>query len=144
MVQYIYIDEKWFTLVTNGNGYYFFALEEQTLGNVHHKKHIIKVVFLSIIAQPRIVPSTGEMFDGKISIWAFAKERPATRSSKNRLKGTMGWHQLLANKKQVHYILIGKVLPAINMKWHDRWRRKTVLCQHDNMSPHLLLRNAKF
>ena len=83
MIQYIHIDEKWFTLVTNSNGYYLSTSEQQTCGNVQHKKHITKVMFLLAIAQPRIVPSTGKMFDGKIGIWAFAKERPAARNSKN-------------------------------------------------------------
>ena len=72
MMQYVHIDEKWFTLVTNGNGYYLSTAEQQNYGNVKHKKHITKVMFLLAIARPRIIPSTGEMFDGKIGIWAFA------------------------------------------------------------------------
>ena len=41
-------------------------------------------------------------------------------------------------------MLSEKFLPAIDMKWPVGWRRKTVLCQQDNASPHLLLDNAKF
>ena len=83
MMQYIHINEKWFTLVTDGDGYYLSTAEQQNYRNVQHKKHITKVIFLLAIARPCIIPSTGEMFDGKIGIWAFAEERPATRNSKN-------------------------------------------------------------
>ena len=74
MMQYVHIDEKWFTLVTNGNGYYLSPLEEQTYGNMQHKKHITKVMFLLAIACPCTVPSTGKIFDGNIGIWVFTKE----------------------------------------------------------------------
>ena len=29
MMQYVHIDEKWFTLVTDGDGYYLSSAEEQ-------------------------------------------------------------------------------------------------------------------
>ena len=84
------------------------------------------------------------MFDGKIDIWAFAKEHSTARNSKNQLAGTMEWHQVSANKNKVHEMLIDNVLPAIDRKWPVGWRRKTVLCQQDNASPHLSLDNAEF
>ena len=96
------------------------------------------------IARPCIIPSTREMFNGKIGIWAFAKERPAARNSKNRPAGTMEWHQVSANKQKVREMLIENVLPAIDRKWPVGWRRKTVLCQQDNASPHLSLDDAEF
>ena len=101
-------------------------------------------MFLLAIAQPRIVPSTGKMFDGKIGIWAFSKERPAARNSKNWPAGTMEWHQVSANKQKVCEMLIDNILPAINRKWPVGWRRKTVLCQQNNASPHLSSNKAEF
>ena len=41
-------------------------------------------------------------------------------------------------------MLIDNVLPAIDRKWPVGWRRKTVLCQQDNASPHLSSDNAEF
>ena len=41
-------------------------------------------------------------------------------------------------------MLIKNILPAIDRKWPVGWRRKTVLCQQDNASPHLSLDNAEF
>ena len=83
MMQYAHIDKKWFTHVTDRDGYYLSTAEEQKYDNIQHKKHITKVILLSAIACWRIIPSTGKMFDGKIGIWAFAKEHPAARNSKN-------------------------------------------------------------
>ena len=83
MMQYFHIDKKWFTLVTDGDGYYLSIAEEQKYGNIQHKKHITKVMFLSAIALLRTIPSTSKIFDRKIGIWAFAKERPAACNSKN-------------------------------------------------------------
>ena len=118
MMQYVHIDEKWFTFVTNGDGYYLLSAKEHQYGNVQHKKHITKVMFLSAIACPCIIPLMGKIFNGKIGIWAFAKEWPATCNSKNQPKGKMEWHQVLANKKQVHCMPIENVIPAIERKWH--------------------------
>ena len=101
-------------------------------------------MFLLAIAQPCIVPSTGKMFDSKIGIWAFAKERPAARNSKNQQAVTMEWHQVSANKQKVCEMLIENVLPAIDRKWPVGLRRKTVLCQQDNTFVHLSLDNAEF
>ena len=39
-------------------------------------------MILLAIAHPCIIQFTGEMFDGKIGIWTFAKEHPAARNSK--------------------------------------------------------------
>ena len=142
MMQYVRINEKWFTLVTNGNIYYLSSAKEHHYGNVQHKKHITKVMFLLAIACTCIILLTGKMFNDKIGIWAFAKEQPAACNSKNQPKGTMEWHQVLANKEQVHCMLIENVLPAIDRKWPAGWHCKTVLCQQDN-APHLLPDDAK-
>ena len=101
------------------------------------------MIFLSAIAQPCVITLTGELWGGKIGIWAFGKELLAACNSKNCPKGTLEWHQVSANKEQVCCMLVEKVLPAINMKWLVRWRQKTVLCQQDNASSHLLSYNTK-
>ena len=101
-------------------------------------------MLLSAIAHPCIIQSTNKMFDRKIGIWAFTKERLAARNSKNRPAGTMEWHQVSATKQMVCAVLIENVLPAIDRNWHVGWRTKTALCQQDNASPHLLSNNAEF
>ena len=85
-------------LVINGNGFCLLYAKEHQYRIVQHNKHITNDMFLSAIARPCIIPSTGKMFDGKIGIWALAKERPAACNIKNHPKGTMEWHQVLANK----------------------------------------------
>ena len=37
MMQYVHINEKWFTLVTDSDGYYLSTAEEQKYGNIQHK-----------------------------------------------------------------------------------------------------------
>ena len=144
MMQYNHIDKKWFTLVTDGDGYYLSTAEKQIYSNVQHKKHITKIMFLSAIACPCITPSTGEMFNGKIGIWEIDEELPAACNSKNQPAGIMKWHQMSANKQKIREMLIDNVLPAIDRKRPVGWRRKTVLCQQDSTSPHLLSNNAEF
>ena len=92
MMQYVHINKKWSTLVTDGDCYYLSSAKEHQYSNVQHKKHITKIMFLSAIARPCIIPLKGKMFDGKNGIWVFAKEWPAACSSKNQPKGTMEWH----------------------------------------------------
>ena len=102
MMQYVHIDKKWFTLVASSNGYYLSTADTQNYGDVQHKNHITKVMFLPAIACPCIIPSTGKLFDGKIGIWAFAKERPAARNSKNCPAGPWsGTRFLQTNKRYV-------------------------------------------
>ena len=106
IMQYFHINEKWFTVITNGKRFYLCPAKEHQYSTIQHKKHITKVMFLSAITHPCIIPSTREMFDSKIGIWAFAKERPAARNSKNCPAGTMEWHQVSANKQKVREMLL--------------------------------------
>ena len=85
--------------------------------SVQHKKHVTKVMFLSAVACPRIVPWTGELWDGKLGIWAFAKAVEAKQLSKNRSKGTIEWKAMQATKKTVQAMLLDQVFPTINKKW---------------------------
>ena len=96
---------------------------------ISNTKKCYKGSIFSAIACPFIIQSTSEMFDGKIGIWVFAKERLDACSSKNRPVGTLEWHQVSANKQKVREMLIENVLPAIKGKWPVGWRRKAVLCQ---------------
>ena len=38
MMQYIHTNEKWFMLVTEGNGYYLSSAKEHQYSNMQHKK----------------------------------------------------------------------------------------------------------
>ena len=69
-----------------------YCLPKNTIMETYNIKNITKVMRFSAIACPCIIPSTGKMFDSKIGIWAFAKERPTACSSKNCPKGKMEWH----------------------------------------------------
>ena len=136
--QHVYINEKWFVLVEDGNGYYLAPDKLMSLCSVQHKKHITKVMFLSAVACPRIVPLTGELWDGKSGIWAFAKAVEAKRSSKNRLKGTIEWRAMQASKEKVREMLLEQVFPAINKKWPKDFCCSPVIVQQDNVLPHIL------
>ena len=101
-------------------------------------------MFLSAVACPRIVPSTGELWDGKLGIWAFAKAVEAKRSSKNRSKGTIEWKAMQATKETVRAMLLDQVFPTIDNKWQKDFCRSPVIVQQDNALPHILSDNAVF
>ena len=63
----------------------------KTNAAVYHttQKHVTKVMFLSAVFCPRIIPLTGELWDGKLGIWAFAKTVEAKQLLKNQSKGTI-------------------------------------------------------
>ena len=110
------MDKKWFVLVKDNNRYHL-ALDEAMLPcSVQHKKHVTKVMFLSAVACPRIVPSTGELWNGKLGIWAFAEAVKAKRLLKNCLKGTIEWKAMQETKEMVRAMLSDQVFPTINRK----------------------------
>ena len=73
-------------------------------------------MLLSAIDCPRIVPSTSELWDGKLGIWAFAKALKAKQLSKNCLKGTIEWKEMQAKKETVKAMLLERAFSAINNK----------------------------
>ena len=45
MMQYVHIDKKWLTLVTNGNGFYLLFAKEHQYRNVQHKNISLRLCF---------------------------------------------------------------------------------------------------
>ena len=64
------------------------GVPEAAHDTVQSKTQIPKVMFLTLIALPRMTP-TGNIFDGLVEICPLVTYVPAKRSSKNRSKGTM-------------------------------------------------------
>jgi hypothetical protein len=64
------------------------GVPEAAHDTVQSKTQIPKVMFLTLIALPRMTP-TGNIFDGLVEIRPIVTYVPAKRSSKNRSKGTM-------------------------------------------------------
>jgi hypothetical protein len=83
------IDEKWFDMTRKKNTYYLHPKEPNPLRSVRNKNIIRKVMFLTVVAKPRYGEGFRHNFDGKLGTWAFVKETPALKKSKNRPKGTL-------------------------------------------------------
>jgi hypothetical protein len=103
--------------------------------STRHKSHIIKVMFLAAVAQPRFNAAGECTFDGKIGMWPFAELQPAKRNSVNRPHGTMEWKQLSVTKERHRDMLIYKVIPAIKQKWPGR--NRSIKIQQDDASSHI-------
>ena len=108
------------------------------------QKHVTKVMFLSAVACPRIVPSTGELWDGKLGVWAFAKAVEAKQLSKNCSKGTLEWKAMQATKETVRVMLLDQVCPTINRKRPKDFCCSPVIVQQDNALLHISSNNAAF
>jgi len=69
-----------------------------------------KVMFLTAVARPRYGDGGVVTFDGKIGIWAFVKETPATKNSRNRDKGTLELKSMKVTRDVMRDYLIEKVI----------------------------------
>ncbi|CAM9169307.1 unnamed protein product [Discosporangium mesarthrocarpum] len=91
-------------------------------------------MFLAAVARPRMI-SDGVWFDGKIGIWPIADTVAATRSSKNRNKGTLMLKPATINAERYKELMIDKVIPAIKARM-PRPRGHTIFVQQDGAKPH--------
>ena len=141
----IHIDEKWFYMTRDQQGYYLGIGEEEPKRNVQHKGHITKVMFLCAQARPRFNTATNSWWDGKLGIWPIGHIAPAQRKSKHRAKGTPVWHNLSITKVVYRKLLIEKVLPAIHTKW-PRLNTMTspIRIQQDGATPHIVSDDPEF
>ena len=77
MLDYVYIDKKWFFLIVDRNYYYLTPEEELSFDLLQHKRHIIKLLCLAAVACPWLGTKRHWMWDGKLGIWPFAHQVPA-------------------------------------------------------------------
>ena len=138
-----HVDEKWFFLSREQQRYYLSPREVEAKEfpdrRCKHKRHIIKVMFLTAVARPRFDADGNCVFDGKIGMWPFVEKAAARRSSVNRPAGTIETKCINISKEVYTKYLIEKVLPAVYDKWpRDRsTRQQTVFLQQDNPNTHM-------
>ncbi|ETV85623.1 hypothetical protein H257_02242 [Aphanomyces astaci] len=136
MYDYVHVDEKWFYLTKVKRRYYVYDDEEVAARSVKSKKFITKVMFLAAVARPRFDHHSKKQWDGKLGVWPFVHVSPAARASKNRPKGTLHTVPLAVDAKVYSDAIMDKVVPSIQLKFPGDWRRRQVLIQQDNASPH--------
>ena len=66
MANVVHIDEKWFYLVRDKQRYYVRVHELSPTRRVQHECHVVKPMFLGVVARPRRNTSNNTDFDGKI------------------------------------------------------------------------------
>jgi hypothetical protein len=113
----VHIDEKWFHLCQDGEGYLVLEDEVAPERHVKHKGYIGKVMFLCAQASPRWDHHTNSQWDGKIGIWPIGKYKVAERNSKHRPAGTMEWVSETVDNENYRDMLVNNVLVEIMNKW---------------------------
>ena len=84
----VHLDEKWFTLVKDGEGVWIYEDEQRDAApTVVHKSRVPKVMFIAAIGRPHRRPDN-TLCDGLIGVWPFVQVQRAQRNSKNRAAGT--------------------------------------------------------
>ncbi|KAG2913298.1 hypothetical protein PC129_g8854 [Phytophthora cactorum] len=74
-------------------------------------------MFRAAVARPRDDSNGQVVFDGKIGIWDFTKQKVALRNSVNRPKGTLETKNLSTVDRAVYkQYLLEHVIPAIKRK----------------------------
>ncbi|XP_070009939.1 uncharacterized protein [Nicotiana sylvestris] len=113
---YVHIDEKWFFLSKKSEKFYLLPEEQEPnpYRSCKSKNFITKVMFMVVVARPRLVEDGTELFLGKIGIFPFVFKEPAKRNSKNRRFDQNG-----------HF-------------------RSQMLLQQDNARPHLSVNDLHF
>lgn len=134
MMDRVHLDEKWFFLKKTKRRVYLTPTEDLPYISAQSKRHIPKLMFLCAVARPRVDPSNGQMFDGRIGLWPFAKMVPALRGSKHRPAGTLELKPVEVNKETYRAMLVNHVLPAIKSVWPGG---REVVIQQDNAKPHI-------
>lgn len=135
MQNIVHIDEKWFDMTKRNRTYYLHEEEPDPVRTVQNKNSIGKVMFLTAVARPRFDDQGNVTFDGKIGVWAFIKETPAKKDSKNRLKGTKELKSVTVTRNVMREYLCEKVIPAIEAQWPED--NRTIYIQQDNARTHV-------
>jgi hypothetical protein len=113
----VHIDEKWFHMCQDGEGYLLCLDEEPPERHVKHKGYIGKVMFLCAQARPRWNPHTNTQWDGKIGIWPIGNYTTAKRNSKHRPAGTTEWENHNVDHELYRDMMVDLVFTEIMNKW---------------------------
>jgi hypothetical protein len=135
----VHIDEKWFHMCQDGEGYLLVADEEPPVRYTKHKNFIGKVMFLCAQARPRWDHHANKQWDGKIGIWPIGKYTVAQRNSVNRPAGTIEWENVNINHELYRDLLVDHVFPEIMNKWPiGQWNDPTfkIRIQQDGAGGH--------
>jgi hypothetical protein len=117
MMDRVHIDEKWFHMCQDGEGYLLVDDEEPPERHVKHKGYIGKVMFLCAQARPRWDPHTRRIWDGKIGMWPIGNYTVAQRNSIHRPAGTTEWENVNICNELYRDMLIDLVLVEIMNLW---------------------------
>lgn len=85
----VHIDEKWFYMTREIERVYKTPGEDDPYRACKSKRFIPKVMFMCAVSRPIFNCDGQVLFDGKIGLFPFTTREPATRNSKNRVRGTM-------------------------------------------------------
>jgi hypothetical protein len=138
----VHIDEKWFYLLSDGQGI-LLDPQETPPGNpkVRHKSHIPKAMFIALAARPQ--PKL--KFDGKIGVFPCTELVKAKRNSKNWVAGEEKEIDVPVTaeyyRKQMQDVLLPAIIEA--MPWAGKRGRKLVI-QHDGAKPHTGKGNTQY
>ena len=119
MYNVVHIDEKWFFMSRETQGFYLFTWEEEEPYRcVQNKNFIGKVMFIAVVARPLVNTNGDILWDGKIGIFPFIETQMAIRSSSNRAAGTLELKAITrVTRDVIREKLIVEMLPAIRSKW---------------------------
>ncbi|KAE8767465.1 hypothetical protein D1007_61182 [Hordeum vulgare] len=123
--------------------YYLLDEEEEPTRTIQSGASIGKVMFLTVVVQPKWDSEGNVTFSGKIGILPFVKEVPAQRKSDNRPRGTMETKSMKVNRKVMREFMIDNLLSAIQSAWPENDVGKTIFIQQDNAKPHILPNDPK-
>jgi hypothetical protein len=117
MMDRVHIDEKWFHMCQDGEGYLLCQDEEPPERYVKHKNYIGKVMFLCAQAHPCWDHHTHSQWDGKIGLWPIGKYTKAQRNSKHRPAGTTEWENHNVDHELYRDMMVDFVFTEIMNKW---------------------------
>ncbi|KAF0689915.1 Aste57867_18656 [Aphanomyces stellatus] len=136
MMDRVHIDEKWYFVNKVNRRYYLWEDEELPVRKCKSKRHLTKVMFLTVVASPRWDHKKQIMWDGKIGTWLFMELTHAHRKSKNRRRGASIVSPNTVPKVVYRKYLTDFVIPAIKRVWPGQ-HRHTIYIQQDNAKPHV-------
>ena len=141
MEDLIYVDEKWFYLMKDGQCFIIVANEAEPYRHVQHKSFLTKIMFLCVVARPRYDMNKNAWFNGKIGIWPIRKWELAKQSSQKCAKGMPVWKNQWITRDVYCEYLIQKLLPV-----KERWpvNNGRIRLQQDGAKSHILEDDVEF
>jgi hypothetical protein len=113
----VHVDEKWFHMCQDGEGYLLVADEEPLVRYTKHKSYIGMVMFLCAQARPRWDHHANKQWDGKIGIWPIGRYTVAQRNIVNRPAVTTEWENINIDHELYRDLLVDHVFTEIMNKW---------------------------